>query len=117
MLRIRAYIDSHLGDPELTPTRIAATHFISKRYLHKLFEAEGAASRAGSASGGWSAAGRRSPIRGRRDETVTSIGMRWGLTDAAHFSRLFRETYGCTPSEYRRLASAGCVMTCRAERN
>ena len=31
------------------------------------------------------------------------IGMRWGFMDAAHFSRLFRSTYGCTPSEYRRL--------------
>src|SRR5436853_535406 len=30
VLRIRAYIDSHLGEADLTPTRIAATHFISK---------------------------------------------------------------------------------------
>jgi AraC-like DNA-binding protein len=103
VLRIRAYIDSHLGDPDLTPTRIAATHFISKRYLHKLFEAEG------TSVSRWIRARRLERCRSAladprwREETVTSIGMRWGLTDAAHFSRLFRETYGCTPSEYRRL--------------
>ena len=103
VLRIRAYIDSHLGDPDLTPTRIAATHFISKRYLHKLFEAEG------TSVSRWIRERRLERCRSAladprwRDETVTSIGMRWGLTDAAHFSRLFRETYGCTPSEYRRL--------------
>ena len=102
VLRIRAYIDSHLGEADLTPTRIAATHFISKRYLHKLFEAEGiSVSR-------WIRERRLERCRSAliderwRDETVTSIGMRWGFTDAAHFSRLFRETYGCTPTEYRR---------------
>ena len=102
VLRIRAYIDSHLGDSDLTPTRIAATHFISKRYLHKLFEAEGiTVSR-------WIRERRLERCRSAltdprwRDETVTSIGMRWGFTDAAHFSRLFREAYECTPTEYRR---------------
>ena len=107
LLRIRAYIDSHLGDPELTPTQIAAAHFISKRYLHKVFEGEGVSvSR-------WIRERRLECCRSaladpqRRDETVTSIGMRWGLMDAAHFSRLFREAYGCTPTEYRRLHFAG----------
>jgi AraC-like DNA-binding protein len=102
LLRIRAYIDSHLGDPDLTPTQIAAAHFISKRYLHKLFEAEGVSvSR-------WIRERRlercRCDLAGgqRRDETVTTIGMRWGFMDAAHFSRLFRDAYGCTPTEYRR---------------
>ena len=101
MLRIRAYIESHLGDPELTPTRVAAAHFVSKRYLHKLFEAEGVSvSR-------WIRERRLEHCRHdladpqRVDETVTSIGMRWGLTDAGHLSRLFREAYGCSPSEYR----------------
>jgi AraC-like DNA-binding protein len=103
VLRIRAYIDAHLSDPDLTPTRLAATHFISKRYLHKLFEAEGVSvacwirerrlerCRSGLVDPRW------------REETIASVGVRCGLTDAAHFSRLFRETYGCTPGEYRRL--------------
>jgi len=109
LLRIRAYIDSHLGDPELTPTQIAAAHFISKRYLHKLFEAEGVSvSR-------WIRERRLERCRAaladpqRREETVTSIGLLWGLMDAAHFSRLFRDAYGCTPTEYRRLHLPGAT--------
>lgn len=102
MLRIRAYIEAHLGEPDLSPTDIAAAHFVSKRYLHKLFEAEGVSvSR-------WIRQRRLEHCRhdladsDRRDHTVTSIGVRWGLADSAHFSRLFREAYGCTPTEYRR---------------
>jgi len=34
-------------------------------------------------------------------ETVFSIAVRWGFTSQAHFSRLFRATYGVTPSELR----------------
>lgn len=102
VLRIRAYIDAHLDDPRLSPTHIAEAHYISKRYLHKLFEAQGVSvSR-------WIR--ERRLERCRRDlrspelagETVTGIGVRWGLLDSAHFSRLFREKHGCTPSEYRR---------------
>jgi AraC-like DNA-binding protein len=30
------------------------------------------------------------------------VAARWGLPDSAHFSRLFRRTYGQPPAEYRR---------------
>jgi AraC-like DNA-binding protein len=30
------------------------------------------------------------------------VAARWGLPDSAHFSRLFRRTYGLPPAEYRR---------------
>jgi AraC-like DNA-binding protein len=102
MLRIRAYVEAHLGEPDLSPTQIAAANYVSKRYLHKLFEAEGVSvSR-------WIRRRRLEHCRHdladpqRRDHTVTSIGVQWGLVDSAHFSRLFREAYGCTPTEYRR---------------
>lgn len=38
---------------------------------------------------------------GLRDRLVSSIGARWGLQDAAAFSRAFRKAYGLPPGEYR----------------
>jgi AraC-like DNA-binding protein len=48
VLQIKAFIDARLDDPELTTATIAAAHYISPRYLRKLFEAEGSARAAGS---------------------------------------------------------------------
>jgi hypothetical protein len=41
LMRVKAHIERHLGDPALRPGSIAAAHFITTRYLHRLFEAEG----------------------------------------------------------------------------
>jgi len=32
---------------------------------------------------------------------VTAIAARWGFTDAAHFSRIFRAAFGNSPTGYR----------------
>ena len=100
--QIKAYIDAHLGDLGLGPERIARAHFISTRYLHKLFEGEGVSD--------WIR--RRRLEMCRRDllatqEPISLIARRWGLVNPAHFSRLFRSTYGVTPSELRALADNG----------
>jgi AraC-like DNA-binding protein len=34
--------------------------------------------------------------------TVTEIARHWTFTNPAHFSRVFRDAYGCTPSDCRR---------------
>jgi AraC-like DNA-binding protein len=107
MLRIRAFIEDNLGDPDLTPGTIAAAHYVSLRYLHKLFELESAT------VAEW--------IRRRRLECcrrdlldpalqampVNAIAARWGLLNAAHFSRAFRAAYGAAPQEYRRVMRPG----------
>ena len=101
LLDLKSYIERHVADPALSPASIAAAHFISTRYLHKLFRRE---------EHSVSETIRRARLaRCQRDladpalagETVSSIAMRWGMRDAAHFSRLFRDAYGCTPREYR----------------
>jgi len=98
---IRAYIDEHLSDPDLSPAGIAAVNFISTRHLHGIFKDQDVTVSA------W--------IRGRRLEhcrrdladplyfntSVAMVGARWGFMDASHFSRLFRATFGQTPSDFR----------------
>jgi AraC-like DNA-binding protein len=98
---VQSFIDQRLGDAELTPSVIAAAHHISLRYLYKLFETEQAT------VAGW--------IRQRRlercrrdlldptlgDWSVIAIAARWGFTNGAHFSRVFRAAYGLPPAEYR----------------
>ena len=36
------------------------------------------------------------------DQPISAIASRWGLPSAPHFSRLFRQAYGCSPREFRR---------------
>ena len=40
LLDLKYYIERHVADPALSPATIAAAHFISTRYLHKLFRHE-----------------------------------------------------------------------------
>jgi AraC-like DNA-binding protein len=101
LTRMRRYIEDHLGDPELTPDAVAAAHHISPRYLRKLFE------RDNETVAGWIRARRLEHCRRDlgaaqlRDRPVSAVAARWGLLDAAHFSRSFRATYGISPREYR----------------
>jgi AraC-like DNA-binding protein len=103
VLRMRAFIEEHLGDPDLTPRTVAAAHYVSVRYLHKLFETEQ------TTVAEWIR--HRRLERCRRDLLdpalralpVNAIAARWGLLNAAHFSRAFRAAYGAAPIEYRRL--------------
>ncbi|MEV5573866.1 helix-turn-helix domain-containing protein [Spirillospora sp. NPDC052269] len=99
LLRIQAFIDQHLADPGLTPQAIARTHHISLRYLHKLFEGEDATvSR-------WIQQRRleecRRDLALHGNATIAAVAHRWGFTSAAHFSRVFRASYGMTPREWR----------------
>lgn len=105
LLRIQAFIDRHLADPDLTPHAIAGAHHISLRYLHKLFESEDAT------VGRWIQ--RRRLEQCRRDlarhvngATIAAVAHRWGFTSAAHFSRAFRAAYGMSPREWRDIHGA-----------
>jgi AraC-like DNA-binding protein len=106
LFNVKAHIEANLGNPDLDPADIARASFISTRYLHKLFEAEGMS------VGQWIRSERLD--RCRRDlvdpsldgQSILEIASRWGLPGPQHFSRLFRSAYGCSPSDYRRATDA-----------
>ena len=107
MQQVRHYIETNLGSPELSPTQIAAAHFISTRHLHGLFREKG------TTVSTW--------IRERRLEncrrdlieplnahlSVGAIAARWGFVEAAHFSRVFKAAYETSPSELRARSLGG----------
>jgi AraC-like DNA-binding protein len=104
--RVQAFIEEHLADLDLGPATVAAAHHLSLRQLHRLFESQDTTVAA------WIRLRRLE--RCRRDlvdpanleQCVGDIAARWGLPDAAHFSRIFRQAYGMPPGEYRR----ACLM-------
>jgi AraC-like DNA-binding protein len=103
MVRIRSHIEENLMDPDLSPDSIA--HHISLRYLHKLFHS------GGTTVGTYVRQRRLAACRldlGRswnRRRTVAAVAQTWGFANPSHFSRLFRQTYGLSPSEWQASAS------------
>ncbi|MEU1289734.1 helix-turn-helix domain-containing protein [Kitasatospora sp. NPDC005856] len=106
---VRAFVRSHLHDPELTPAVIAAAHHISVSYLHRLFARQ---------SGGETVAAfvrRRRLEKAHRDLAdpalralpVHAVATSCGLPRAAEFSRAFKTAYGLSPREHRHRALAG----------
>ncbi|NDU73125.1 helix-turn-helix domain-containing protein [Actinomadura sp. DSM 109109] len=106
MLRaIEEWIEARLHDPALSPAAIAAAHHISVRQLYRVFAPSGTTV--------------ARYVRTRRLEhcrrelgdpflgtqRIGAIANRWGLPDAAAFSRAFRAAYGQTPSDYRARAT------------
>jgi AraC-like DNA-binding protein len=101
-IQAQRFVEAHLRDQDLSPTRVANALHISPRYLRMLFEGE------------------KEPLSGyilrRRLEecakqiasplwkghTITEIAFACGFNSAAHFTRAFRELFGTTPTGFRR---------------
>lgn len=95
----QALIERELATPALTPAKLCRALGISRSTLHRLFARE---------------RGVRAYIRQRRlgavhralsdpegFEPIHMLAERFGFSDAAHLSRLFRSEYGMTPSNCR----------------
>jgi AraC-like DNA-binding protein len=101
---VYAFIDAHLGDPGLSPAQVAAAHHVSLRYVHKVFETQS------SSVAAWIRQRRLERCRqdlldpAQPERPVAAIAARWGLPNAAHFSRVFRAAYGTPPAAYRAAA-------------
>jgi AraC-like DNA-binding protein len=101
LARIRAFIEDNLDDPGLGPETVAAACHISVGYLHKLFRAEGTSVSRMIRERRLEKCRRDLVAPGSRETAVSAIGAHWGFLDAAHFSRVFKATYGVSPREYR----------------
>lgn len=97
----KEYIEANLSDLELTPDGVARAVCVSTRTLYRAFESEGLT------ISGWIRTRRLEQCKAELEDippsecSVSAVGARWGLYDAAHFSRLFKAQYGLSPRAYR----------------
>lgn len=100
---IEAFIARRLEDPELNLARIADAYSCSVRTLHRAFAREGAESLERYL---WHQRVLACARALRDDSTVvttlTDLALRYGFKSSAHFSGLFRDAFGVSPSVYRR---------------
>jgi AraC-like DNA-binding protein len=101
-LRIINYIEAHLGDPDLTPARVAEACKMTTRYLHHLFSTEIETVARYILRRRLEECSRALAVPSQRGRTVTAIAFDYGFNSPTHFGRVFRSRYGVTPREYRR---------------
>ena len=99
--QVQLYIECHLDDAKLTTEAIAAAHFVSIRHLQKVFQAEGMSVSALVRTRRLERCRRALGNPDLLDVPISTVRLRCGFSDAAHFSRLFRKTYGQSPKDYR----------------
>jgi AraC-like DNA-binding protein len=102
---VKAYMDAHLSEPDLSLSDIAWNNGISLRYLHQLFR------QTDMSASEW--------LRLRRlqrsydllsssryaAQSITEIAYSMGFNSSSHFSNLFRAQFGVRPSDVRGMSA------------
>jgi AraC family transcriptional activator of tynA and feaB len=99
--RIKAFIEQKLADSAINATLIASSVGLSSRYINSLFADEGTSL--------MRYVWKRRLENCRKDmldpvhagHRLSDIAFRWGFNDLSHFSRAFKQRFGCSPREFR----------------
>ncbi|MFJ3231234.1 helix-turn-helix domain-containing protein [Streptomyces sp. NPDC086787] len=103
-LRIKSFVRRHLGDPELTPAKVAEAHHISRSHLYRLFQDEGLTVASYIRDQRLASAHRDLADPGLRALPIQAVAARWGYSRPGDFTRAFRTAHGMAPSEVRERA-------------
>ncbi|QIB42380.1 helix-turn-helix domain-containing protein [Streptomyces aureoverticillatus] len=101
LARIQSFIHHHLADPALSPQAVADAHHISLRRLQQVLATAGMTPATLIRRKRLERCRRALADPAQSARTIQTIAARWGFTNHAHFTRLFRTAYGMSPSEYR----------------
>ncbi|MEM8860143.1 MAG: helix-turn-helix domain-containing protein [Chloroflexota bacterium] len=103
-LQIKQFMATHLHNPEMSADMLAENLFLSKRYIQKLFADQNTTVN--------KMIWQMRLDRCKQDledprlanRPIQDIARSWGFSNGAHFSRLFKLQFDCTPKAYRQQA-------------
>lgn len=99
--RLRAWTLAHLDEPTLGPETLADAYGISRRQLYRLFETCGKTPAIWLKELRLHKAHLLLTLPDHESRSITEIAYAVGFSDAAHFSRAFRQRFGVSPSVVR----------------
>lgn len=99
--RIKALVDARLNEPELSVGSVADALGLSAGHVHRLFKAESTSLSQYIWQRRLDACGRDLLDPRMACRAVGDIAFSRGFNDAAHFSRAFKDRFGCSPREWR----------------
>lgn len=101
MLRAKAYITSHLSDPDLDRNRVASQVGLSVRRLNEIFAKQNQSVGTLIRSMRLDAAAADLKDRRFNHQSISDIAFRFGFSSPQHFSTAFRSVFNCSPRAYR----------------
>lgn len=101
LLRIKAYIEAHLGDPDLSLVQTAAELGLSARYINELLSDDQTSFRRYLLARRLEQCRRCLASPKQSNLHINEIAFAWGFNDLAHFSRAFKQRFGMPPREWR----------------
>ena len=105
LARVKRRIDERLADPALNVASLAADLGLSASQLHRIFRNEPLTPAQTIWEKRLDAASRDLLEPRLAGRSVAEIAYAWGFSDAAHFSRAFRDRFGRSPREWRQQRS------------
>jgi AraC-like DNA-binding protein len=102
--RIRDHVARHLGDPQLSIDGIARALNCSRRHLYNAFAGDEDTLAGYIQRQRVQACARELRENARGAHPITEIALSCGFSNLSHFSRVFRDHMGMSPSEFR----SGC---------
>lgn len=94
-----AYIEQYFAEP-LSIAKLSASVYMSERHFRRQFERiYGQTPKTYLTQLRLNAAVK---LLWRKDQSITDIALACGFSDCNHFSRVFRQTYDLSPTEYRK---------------
>lgn len=102
--RVKDVIAKRLFDPDLRVEAIAKEVKLSSRYVHQLFSEDGSSLSSLIWDERLASAKRMLSSPSSMGLSITEIAHSVGFKDSAHFSRMFRSEFNCSPREFRKAA-------------
>ncbi|WP_273151803.1 helix-turn-helix domain-containing protein [Methylophaga thiooxydans] len=102
LLRVKQFIHLYISESTLNTAMVSEGVGLSVRYINNLFSNEQTSLMRYITQQRLELSRRYLSNIIHRNLSITEIAMQCGFNNMAHFSRIFRQTYGASPREYRR---------------